>query len=174
MKVCSKCKETKSLNDFYALRSGNHSGYCKKCARESTRKWTNKHPRQGLEVERHREQINDWRRKNVTLEKQRDYHRKKRYDLSREEYERLPKECAICGSPDNLVLDHDHVTGLFRGVLCHRHNVGIGFFKDDPTMLLRAVDYLMGLLTPYIKEQVKQLAANTFKNGKNDHFRNGQ
>jgi hypothetical protein len=38
--------------------------------------------------------------------------------------------------------DHDHVSGEFRGWLCHDCNRGIGGFKDDISRLHRAVDYL--------------------------------
>jgi len=39
-------------------------------------------------------------------------------------------------------LDHDHGTGAIRGFLCIDCNHGLGKFKDDPAMLLRAIVYL--------------------------------
>lgn len=56
--------------------------------------------------------------------------------------------CAICSTPENatpkgtLHLDHDHKTGFTRGLLCSNCNMGIGQFKDDPTLLLKAIRYL--------------------------------
>jgi rubrerythrin len=53
--------------------------------------------------------------------------------------------CTICGaSPDKSAhaLDHDHVTGAVRGLLCGRCNTGLGLFRDNPSLLCRAVRYL--------------------------------
>jgi len=54
-------------------------------------------------------------------------------------------DCAICGNPGGkkrLCVDHDHVTGKIRGILCDNCNVGIGRLKDDIGLLYRAIDYL--------------------------------
>lgn len=51
-------------------------------------------------------------------------------------------KCAICQRPDRLVIDHDHKTGLMRGLLCYRHNTALGLFEDDPALLRLAALYL--------------------------------
>lgn len=51
--------------------------------------------------------------------------------------------CAICS--EKMVqpaVDHCHATKRVRGLLCRSCNVGLGFFKDDPERLRRAIDYL--------------------------------
>lgn len=55
--------------------------------------------------------------------------------------------CPICQHEINMSddLDHDHLTGEIRGMLCAKHNRGIGFFSDDPALLARAIEYLTGL-----------------------------
>ncbi len=52
------------------------------------------------------------------------------------------KECVICGTEGDLVVDHDHVTGAVRGMLCNHCNRGLGHFRDDPQLLEFARMYL--------------------------------
>lgn len=78
---------------------------------------------------------------------QRAYVLKCTYGLSVERYAAMlaaqDGACALstCDEPCEVV-DHCHVTFLIRGLLCHRHNRGIGFFHDDPAALRAAADYL--------------------------------
>ena|SRR6266566_3618143 len=37
--------------------------------------------------------------------------------------------CAICKKVKKLVVDHNHQTGEFRGLVCHRCNTFIGFVE---------------------------------------------
>ena len=55
--------------------------------------------------------------------------------------------CAICNtditqSPFDAHLDHDHITGKVRQLLCAKCNPGLGYFNEDPTLLRLAADYL--------------------------------
>jgi len=52
------------------------------------------------------------------------------------------KQCVICGSDGKLVVDHDHVTGKIRGMLCNHCNRGLGHFRDNPELLEFAAQYL--------------------------------
>lgn len=54
-------------------------------------------------------------------------------------------KCKICGDDLSTVkscIDHQHTTGKIRGILCHRCNVGLGYFKDSTDRLLSAITYL--------------------------------
>jgi hypothetical protein len=70
--------------------------------------------------------------------------------MSREEYDALLKEqnnlCAICGQPEargeQLAIDHSHVTGKNRGLLCEKHNMMLGLAGDSPELLRKAAEYL--------------------------------
>jgi hypothetical protein len=55
--------------------------------------------------------------------------------------------CEICGEHKdkfkrNLDVDHDHITGEARGLLCTQCNSGIGKLKDSIEMLEKALLYL--------------------------------
>lgn len=59
--------------------------------------------------------------------------------------------CAICKNPETriirgtlsqLAVDHNHVTGEIRGLLCSDCNLGLGKFHDDAMLLQAALDYL--------------------------------
>lgn len=70
------------------------------------------------------------------------------YGISLVDYERILSEqagsCAICRSASrlNLGVDHDHVTGQVRALLCHSCNVGIGHLGEDPVRLRAAATYI--------------------------------
>jgi hypothetical protein len=52
--------------------------------------------------------------------------------------------CAICKGVCTraLAVDHNHVTGKVRGLLCNNCNRGLGHLKDDVGLLRQAVMYL--------------------------------
>jgi hypothetical protein len=46
-------------------------------------------------------------------------------------------------SPDKLlVVDHDHLDGTIRGLLCQKCNKALGLFNDDLSLVIEAVHYL--------------------------------
>jgi hypothetical protein len=84
-----------------------------------------------------------------------DSHLRSKFDISLADYTMLAvaqdNKCALCGNPETdtrngkvkaLAVDHDHVTGKIRGLLCVSCNTGLGKFKDDRDLLLAAVKYL--------------------------------
>jgi hypothetical protein len=55
--------------------------------------------------------------------------------------------CKICGRHQSelkkaLGVDHDHITGKIRGLLCQKCNTGLGYMNDSSEQLRIAADYL--------------------------------
>ena len=78
---------------------------------------------------------------------------KSKYGMSINDYIAMLKSqnyvCAICGRSDSgdsnskrLYVDHDHITGKIRGLLCSQCNMGLGKFYDNKNYLKRAILYL--------------------------------
>lgn len=79
----------------------------------------------------------------------------KKFNITIEGYAHLLEQqnsvCAICFKPERakmngkikkLSVDHNHVTGRVRGLLCSVCNTGIGKLQEDKTILLSAINYL--------------------------------
>lgn len=72
-----------------------------------------------------------------------------KYNLTEDQYEDLIASgtCSICGGNavdgnHSMPVDHDHKTGRVRGLLCTHCNKGLGAFRDNPSLLRAAADYL--------------------------------
>jgi hypothetical protein len=99
-----------------------------------------------------------WKQKNP--QKVKKYQRTtnlRKFGLSYEDYEQMHKQqkglCAICNNPEtfvhsktkepaSLAVDHCHTTGKTRKLLCKNCNTGLGSFKDNQDVLLKAMQYL--------------------------------
>jgi len=82
-------------------------------------------------------------------------HLKNLYGIDEDTYQRMREEqgdlCAICHRPETrtrsgrlqeLQVDHDHASGQTRRLLCNMCNVGLGYFRDDPGLLVTAAEYV--------------------------------
>lgn len=169
-KQCSRCKTEKPLSAFpksgdpASNRKGGVRSRCKACRQETRRKTVPMH-RRCLRCKQSKPIASfstpgltrptlcgECRAQGTFL----DRRRASKYGLSIPEYKRLVEAqggvCAICrrpetattkaGTPKPLSVDHDHDTGEVRGLLCSTCNVGIGMFKDDPSLLRLAAAYL--------------------------------
>ena len=91
----------------------------------------------------------DYLCKKCAVQKSRKQNYEKNFGLSFDDYKRMlgaqDGVCLICGSNGNgrnLSVDHDHVTGNIRGLLCSHCNTGIGMFRDSYELLEKAIEYL--------------------------------
>ena len=71
-----------------------------------------------------------------------------RYGLTPDEFAKMGEaqswRCAICDEDitEGPYIDHNHVTGKVRKLLCMQCNLGLGHFRDSVDNLLKAVCYL--------------------------------
>lgn len=104
--------------------------------------------RRRAQKENARFRANDRQRVRRALEPDyRDGQRAGRYGLSLAQYHALlarqGNACAICRKAARvLCIDHCHMTGRVRGLLCRKCNGGLGFYDDDPELLRAALAYL--------------------------------
>lgn len=133
-KRCYKCRLWKPVEEFHRRKSDpkGYRGECKKCSRIISIEYFKKHPEAS---------------KKGDLK----YRLTHKFGLTIEEYNKIGEQynwsCFICKMPQsecntNLAIDHDHSDGRIRGLLCRRCNHGLGFFKDDISLLEEAVRYL--------------------------------
>lgn len=140
-KVCNQCHEPKSLDAFHRHpngRQGRQPG-CKECR---------------ARIQKERYDAMSPERRAYLMQRVKLY----KYGLTVEEFEAMRQVqgdlCAICGqvethtirrwsdAPQTLSVDHDHVTGTNRGLLCNKCNTPIGLMGDDPDRLEAAAAYL--------------------------------
>lgn len=103
--------------------------------------------------EKNKERIQAWREKNKEEQASKNRARKlkRNFGIEMHEYDLMSAEqkgkCACCGTHQNeltmnLAVDHDHDTGLIRGLLCLNCNTGIGKLGDNIEGLMKALNYL--------------------------------
>ena len=135
---CTKCGESKELETgFYKTGRKNDKPdarhyECKECTKKRV---TAKHNEDPLKARR--------------------AHLRRKYDISLEEYEQMLElqgnKCALCPATtpggrhaqSNWCVDHDHVTGKVRELLCNDCNLVLGIIKDSPEHLGRMITYIL-------------------------------
>ena len=145
-KVCKICKQAKSLEDFNYQKDTRDKKriYCKICSNNVRKKWMKENPNKGK----------TYSKKFRTVNKLKAIHNglKCHYGITIEDYNKMLEiqnnKCKICNEHKDsfknlLSVDHCHKTGKVRGLLCHRCNSGLGFFKDSKVLLQVAKEYLL-------------------------------
>ena len=161
MKKCSKCKKKKEIDEFSKNRSraDGRNHYCRLCSSKKGKKYREDNlEKERGRVKRYRASLPDGvlreahisyrnRRPEVFLAKELK-RRLRKYGISKEKLEEMRSVrtgCYICGGADknkDLSIDHDHLTGRVRGLLCSRCNLCVGKAEDNPELLRKMADYL--------------------------------
>ena len=130
--VCTQCEQELPRKAFWA-RSRNKNGLqkvCIECTKASVQ------PERVQEVAKYK----------------RDRHLLKQYGLTEADVDlmrqRQEYKCAVCDMHEahaprgRLYVDHSHMTGKVRKLLCHHCNVALGHLRDDRAILARLDQYL--------------------------------
>ena len=131
-KVCKSCNNELALDNF-SKGQGKYkkSNVCKPCDAVRRRNYY-----ASLSDEKRKEQN----------KRQKIYEYKRVYNLPHELAEKLANNregvCKICNETKLLVVDHCHVSGQVRGLICSHCNSVLGYAKDNIKVLENAIKYL--------------------------------
>ena len=134
-KCCTKCKQRRSLSEFYNDKTGKFGKHstCKTCFIKR------------IKIQNKQNPI-----------RYRTWQLKYSYGITWEDYQNILREqngvCAICGQLETatrgkskialLSVDHNHITGKIRGLLCHRCNCALGYLNESSKLALNLIKYI--------------------------------
>jgi hypothetical protein len=139
-KECRKCGTVKDMSEFYRHHTNpekNSHSWCKRCTCDYALEQQKTRSKEKTSLINRRSKI------------------KNTYGITLEQFDEMLTSqnggCAICktqvpGGRGNFTVDHCHSTGRIRGLLCNSCNVGLGSFKDSPSLLIAAAKYVEGEL----------------------------
>lgn len=161
---CPKCKEDVPVEAYTPSKQGKRGSYCRECAKKSANESFYRNHDHALRTRQawyqrnkdsNRETVRRWREANPRK------HRANRlrdsgYNITIDEYEamqaRQAGHCAVCGripsyqhkgKQARLHVDHNHITGKVRGLLCSPCNTALGLLGDDKETLTKMLEYLI-------------------------------
>ena len=115
---------------------------------KATKKWRESNPEVIKEIRKRSDAKRKQRRRERALEN--------KYGITYVDYLFLLESqngvCFICGRPERLLgkggcirplnVDHDHITGKIRGLLCASCNLALGNLEDNISYFKSAIEYL--------------------------------
>lgn len=154
LKICPKCLISKELTEYFkdTSRKSGLKSYCKPCHYKVKNEW------QKL----NRDKCNEYAKRHYTKypDKIRKCSRQAAWNhqgifnadgtrFTESDFEVLlasqSGKCKICNEipTKGLAVDHNHGTGIVRGLLCRNCNAGIGLLKESKAALSSAIEYLV-------------------------------
>jgi hypothetical protein len=154
-KRCSRCKKTETEVHFSP--SKHHidgaTNWCNLCQREYYLKNKDRINAKNKEYqEKNKDRISKQRKEfyKKNSDRLKEIKMMRVYGIGMEDFARLLNNqnnaCAVCKTKNPIgngfCVDHDHKTGVIRGILCPGCNTAIGLMRDDPQILQSAISYL--------------------------------
>lgn len=167
-KTCTKCKQTLPASAFHKVYKSDHKlqSWCKKCGNALRMLSYQPRPRPPTIINgqktcsacRHALSVSAFAPKHGQPGKLQAYcrlcSRVRLYGLTKAQWLAILEAqngcCATCDVKLEIggkrtaapCVDHDHETGLVRGILCHACNRALGDVKDSVSVLTRLIQYL--------------------------------
>lgn len=152
-KICNQCHQEKPLTAFYkeASSKDGRRANCAKCKDTKTAIWREKNKEYYNKSMRDYQAAHPLQRDDCDL--------KRKYGKSRQWYDETLKSqnnvCAICAKPNTsskrrLAVDHHHISGKVRGIICYNCNRALHAFDD-----LDLFNKIMLYLSKHSEEETK-------------------
>lgn len=144
MKICLTCKESKPETEFSKNKNTGDrlQSSCKVCQHNAQTEWYKKNPAAN------RNQCKKYYGGNKNKWRERQY--KNTYGMTIEEIEGMfvsqNGKCPICEKEFQTIktmhIDHDHMTGVTRELLCGKCNTAIGLLEENIKHMENAINYV--------------------------------
>lgn len=155
IKICSKCEAEKDRSEFY-----HNMGVCKVCHAIRTNEWKKNNPAKAKttalksyyknkeardKTSRQWQLANPEKVKRIAIK----WELKTKYGITLEKYESMVEAqnglCAVCNTKPShrrLDVDHSHISGKLRKLLCSNCNTALGLLKEDKERITKLLQYL--------------------------------
>jgi hypothetical protein len=156
-KTCSKCGVPKDESEFRKEVTGKNGlrAQCRTCEIKREQIYRSVHRKETVAKKRlwrkeHPEKVREWNKRRYENNPAISQDNNRRHKYGTDGVALLESQngvCATCGAGLKKYggaahLDHCHKTKVVRGWLCQPCNMGLGCFKDDPSLLRKAAEYL--------------------------------
>ena len=150
MRRCKRCGDIRPIADFHIVKEclGGRRPVCKFCIRKQQKKSY----KANAKIRRVKQR--KWHIDNPRAS--RGSKLKSTYGITIEEYDTMFEiqggACLICGCPEtasrngktkNLAVDHNHITGKIRGLLCQKCNQALGLLSENPVVIKSLLEYII-------------------------------
>lgn len=149
-KPCPGCARVLDAESYSLKKAGGTArrGRCVDCCRTEKNEYRKRNPRKSQAA--YRKEY--YARKALHPEFNRQIGLRRNYGLTIADYDAMLAAqggvCAICGTDDphgkhaRFHVDHCHISGVVRGLLCNSCNTAVGLMADEPARLRKAAQYL--------------------------------
>lgn len=146
-KICARCEQQKELSLFSKKKDSpdGHQYWCKSCVSKNTSSY---YKNKNLDpVFRKQQSVKSAKIKKKYPEVYKNSELLRKYGLTIEQYKQMlltqDYRCGICKSQlTRPNVDHCHITGKVRKLLCKNCNTLLGQAKDSISILKNAISYL--------------------------------